>query len=135
MFNLNQTKGILKIKLQTIFLLESSISLKYSKFNFFLGIYPLFGLARLKPFANRYSSPAATLQCWGLLGEEKHNFMFQHCHGGVGLILLWGVIFFFSTILSKIGKRRIFHMVFGVLFLNASMNFRKNFRDSVSYCV
>ena len=38
-----------------------------------------FGFARLKPFANRCSSPA--LQCWGLLGDEEHYFMFQHSHG------------------------------------------------------
>ena len=44
----------------------------------------LFGLARLKPFTNRYSSPAPTLQCWGSIGDEEHNFMFQHCHGGAG---------------------------------------------------
>ena len=44
----------------------------------------LFGLARLKPFANRYFSPAPTLQCWGSIGDEEHNFMFQHCHGGAG---------------------------------------------------
>ena len=39
MLDLNQTKGILKIKLQTIFLFESSVSPKYSNFNFFLGIF------------------------------------------------------------------------------------------------
>ena len=44
----------------------------------------LSGLARLKPFANHYSSPAPALQCWGLIGNEEHNFMFQHCHGGAG---------------------------------------------------
>ena len=43
-----------------------------------------FGLATLKPFANWYSSPAPTLQCWGSIGDKEHNFMFQHCHGGAG---------------------------------------------------
>ena len=43
-----------------------------------------FGLATLKPFANWYSSPAHTLQCWGSIGDKEHNFMFQHCHGGAG---------------------------------------------------
>ena len=51
----------------------------------------LLGLARLKSFANRYFSPAPTLQCWhngwGLIGDEEHNFMFQHCHGAQGKIL------------------------------------------------
>ena len=44
----------------------------------------LFGLARIKPVANRCFSPAPTLQCWGSIGDEEHNFMFQHCHGGAG---------------------------------------------------
>ena len=44
----------------------------------------VFGLARLKLVANRYFSPAPTLQCWGSIGDEEHNFMFQHCHGGAG---------------------------------------------------
>ena len=61
----------------------------------------LFELARLKPFVNQYSSPAPSLQCWGLIGDKEHNFMFQHCHGGAGMILPKDVKFF-ATILSEI---------------------------------
>ena len=61
----------------------------------------LFGLARLKPFANRYSSSAPTLHCWGSIGDKQHNFMFQHCYSGAGdefAVRCW----FFATMLSKV---------------------------------
>ena len=63
----------------------------------------LLGLVRLKLFANRYSSPAPTLQCWGLIGDEEHKFMFQHCHSGAGDDFTVGCFFLQQfCILSKI---------------------------------
>ena len=41
----------------------------------------------LKPFANRHSCPAPTLQCCRLMGDE-HSSLFQYCHRGMGVILL-----------------------------------------------
>ena len=121
-------------------LVEKKSENPLSKMPYFLNLkgyeIHLFGLASLKPSANRYTSPAPTLQCWGLVGDEEHNFIFQHCYGGVGGDFTVRC-YFFPTILSKIvsrpGKRWIFQMVFGVLFLNASMNFRENFRNSSNW--
>ena len=69
-------------------LVEKKSENPLSKMPYFLNLkgyeIHLFGLASLKPSANRYTSPAPTLQCWGLVGDEEHNFIFQHCYGAWG---------------------------------------------------
>ena len=86
-------------------LVEKKSENPLSKMPYFLNLkgyeIHLFGLASLKPSANRYTSPAPTLQCWGLVGDEEHNFIFQHCYGGVGGDFTVRC-YFFPTILSKI---------------------------------
>ena len=44
----------------------------------------LFMLASLKPLLISHTSPFPTIQCWGVLIDEKQNFVFQHCSGGMG---------------------------------------------------
>ena len=79
---------------------------KISHFRQFFGFFPLRNVfcpldAPTKNFLvpPLYPFPAPVIHCWVVLGEEEHTF--QHCHGGVGVILPQGVIFF-AKILSKI---------------------------------
>ena len=44
----------------------------------------LFVLARFKPLPISHASPFPTIQCWGVLTDEKQNFVFQRCSGGMG---------------------------------------------------
>ena len=98
----------------------------------------LFGLARLKSFANRYSSPAPTLQCWGLIGDEEHSFMFQHCHVGAEDDFTVRCQFFCNNFVQDcITARKAADISngFWCVILNALINFRKNFTDSRNGCV
>ena len=100
---------LLQILLQSLTkLVAKNLKIHSFKMPYFLNLkgyeMHLFGLARLKPFAKRYSSPAPSLQCWGSIGDEENNFMFQQCHGGAGDDFTVRCSFF-ATLLSKIVEK------------------------------